>query len=187
MFPALDRKPVRSRRAMTLIELIFVLGLLGIVAALIAPQLAPFFRGRGLREETRRIIALTRYAKSEAVSRSMPVDVKFNVQTGEYGLEIPASYALEGDPVEFKLDERLKFVIDQTQLSDDSSALIRYWPDGMIDESSLPYLFVQDIQKGDALEIAQLDYGLGYEIREVDQVGAGGAVAATSRRTVSGR
>ena len=62
-----------SRGAFTLIELVVVMVLLGIAAALVAPHMASFFRGRVLNSEARRLLALTHYGQSRAVAEGVPV------------------------------------------------------------------------------------------------------------------
>lgn len=77
-----------SGRAFTLLELILVMALLLIVLAVAAPSLAQFFRGRFLDGEARRLLALTRYGQSRAVSEGVPVLLWLNAESNQYGLRI---------------------------------------------------------------------------------------------------
>jgi type II secretion system protein H len=54
--------------AFTLIELLMVLAIVAIMVALIAPSLRGFAIGRRANDAARQIVALTRYAQSQAVS-----------------------------------------------------------------------------------------------------------------------
>ena len=71
MLPSRANNPVRrgSRRAFTLIELIFVMVLLAIGAAMVAPRMGDFFRGRVVSSEARRMLSLVHYGQSRAISR----------------------------------------------------------------------------------------------------------------------
>ena len=95
-----DRGPQSARRnarsGMTLIELIVVMWLLATVLALSTPTLSGFFRGRSLQEEGRRLLALTRYARSEAASRCVPMELWIDGAAGQYGLRPQSGYE-DGD------------------------------------------------------------------------------------------
>src|SRR4051812_3463455 len=75
-------------RAFTLIELILVLVLLAITASLVASNMGSFFRGRALSFEARRMLSLTHYAQSRAVSEGVPVILWINPAQSTYGLTI---------------------------------------------------------------------------------------------------
>jgi len=54
--------------AFTLIELIFVMVLLAIGSAMVAPSMASFYRGRMLSSEAKRVLALVHYGQSRAIA-----------------------------------------------------------------------------------------------------------------------
>src|SRR5687767_7523947 len=88
----------RSReasRAFTLIELIFVMVLLIIVASMVAPRMSSFFRGRALSAEAQRLLSLTHYAQSRAVTEGVPVLLWIDATKSTYGIEVQAGH--EGD------------------------------------------------------------------------------------------
>ena len=101
--------------AFTLIELILVMALMLIVIAITAPSLSHFFRGRNLDSEANRFLALTRYARSRAVSEGVPMLLWLDPVQRTYGLteeysftprdEKAVTYRLEPD-VELQLDQR---------------------------------------------------------------------------------
>src|SRR5690349_3678698 len=101
----------------TLIELIFVLALLAITAVFVASSMGPFFRGRALNFEARRILSLTHYAQSRAVSEGVPMVLWINPADSTYGLTIQASFNdAEGDAraVRYTVDSGLTIETPQS-------------------------------------------------------------------------
>jgi prepilin-type N-terminal cleavage/methylation domain-containing protein len=179
------------RRAMTLIELICVLGLLSVVVTLAAPSLSPFFRGRRLDEEARRMLALTRYARSEAISRCVPMELWVDSESGAYGLTPQAGYEFDDGKkaIEFQLGDQLQFVIDSQMLVEGNTAKVVFLPDGTIDEelseAPLESFLIQDTSRGEALEILRSETGMGYEIRRA--IDASGRVVVNETQGTAGR
>jgi len=153
-------------RAMTLIELIVVMGLLATVMAFSAPVLSRFFRGRSLTEEARRVLALTRFGRSEAISRSVPMELWLNPTVGSYGVRPQAGYESEdaGKPVEYNLSEGLSFDLAGATLDENGDALILFQPDGTIGEESPEKFKIQNSDQGETIEIAKTDPIAGYAI-----------------------
>ena len=84
----------------TLFELVAVLAFLGILLSVAAPSLRGFYRGRGTVEEARRFLAMTRLARSEALSRGEIVEIWISGTENAYGLhplgrEDTAAYPFE--------------------------------------------------------------------------------------------
>ncbi len=139
------------RAAFTLIELLLVMALMIIVIAVVAPSLSNFFRGRNLDSESRRFLALTRYARSRAISEGMPMVLWIDPEQRAYGLteefgfgpqdERAVTYRLEPD-VDIELDRRgLPAVqavqpLPQTLALGPSAFSIRFQPDGFVSEAS---------------------------------------------------
>src|SRR5262245_41504309 len=71
----------------TLIELILVMALLAIAIGVTFPTLRGFFRGRVLDSEARRLLSLTRYGQSRAVSEGVPMVLWIDARQKTYGLE----------------------------------------------------------------------------------------------------
>jgi len=121
------RRPARSGRtkAFTLIELILVMGVLSVVFALAAPSLARFFRGRSLDSEAKRVLALTRYGQSRAVSEGVPMVLWMDQENKTYGLQAAAGYrrAMDTNAVEFTLSEQLEIEVFAPQMS----AILNTW------------------------------------------------------------
>jgi len=158
----------RGRSGFTLTELILVMGLLATVMALATPTLSRFVSGRALQEETRRLLALTCYARSQAISRSLPMELWIDTETGEYGLNSALGYELEEETsIEWSLAEDLRFDVDQEWLDNEGKATILFWPDGSIDVGSIERLRVQEGEEM-ALEIALTENRLEYEVVETE-------------------
>lgn len=166
----------RSNSAFTLIELILVMALLAIVAGVAAPRMVSFFRGRTLDVEARRILALTHYGQSRAISEGVPVVLWFDTQNGAYGLEIQAGFVEEDDKaLHFTVDPELNIeadLMDGAVASDfqeevwglpQDKAVIRFTPDGFIDEISVESVVLRHTDESE-IEIRTKPNRLGYEI-----------------------
>lgn len=164
-------------RGFTLIELIFVMALLAIAAALVAPRMVSFFRGRALQLEAQRLLALTHYGQSRAVAEGVPVLLWLNPQDSTYGLNLQSGY-VEDDTraASYTLDSSLTLEAPTTgtspvsELGDEKLGLpeglpvIRFNPTGFFDEISQPKIV---LRQGDeaALQLVQTPNRLGYEIQ----------------------
>ncbi len=169
------------RAAFTLIELVVVLALLAIMAAFVAGSMGNFFRGRMLSFEARRMLTLTHYGQSRAVSEGVPVVLWVNAKDSTYGLSVLSSFndpdgdthattyttdpslTLEtpaGDtpPVSEQDDEKLGLP--------EGLVAIRFNPDGFVDDSSVSKITIKQGTEA-ALELVPTANRLGYEILPV--------------------
>lgn len=153
------------------------MALLAIAAALVAPRMVSFFRGRALQLEAQRLLALTHYAQSRAVAEGVPVLLWFNPQESTYGLNLQSGYGHEDDrPSSYTLDSSLTLETPTvaappvSELGDEKLGLpeslpvIRFNPSGFFDEISQPKIV---LRQGDeaALQLVQTTNRLGYEIQ----------------------
>ncbi len=168
------------RRAFTLIELIFVLALLAIAAVFVVSSMGPFFRGRALNFEARRMLSLTHYAQSRAVSEGVPLILWINTTESTYGLSVQSSFENpDGDTraVKYTVESSLKLetpvgvatpVSEQEDeklgITDQSLAFIRFTPDGFFDDSSVTKITIR-LGTEAGLELVPMVNRLGYEIR----------------------
>jgi type II secretion system protein H len=106
-----NRSSDSRRRAFTLIELIVVMALMTVAIALVAPSLAKFFHSRNLTSEADRLLALTRYGQSRAVTEGMPMVLWIDAKKGRYGLQADSTY-LENDPRKEQFDVAKKLQLD---------------------------------------------------------------------------
>jgi prepilin-type N-terminal cleavage/methylation domain-containing protein len=184
------RAPIRRNRrggggAFTLIELIFVLALLAICALFVTATMGSFFRGRALNFEARRMLSLTHYAQSRAVSEGVPVILWVNPADSTYGLTVQASFNdPEGDAhaIKYTTESSLTLEVptgvvppvseqddEKLGVTTDGLAFIRYTPDGFFDQSSVTKITIrQGTEAG--LELVPTPNRLGYEIRPASNV-----------------
>lgn len=178
--PIRDDKPACGL-AFTLVELLLVMALLTIVIGLSAPSLSRFFRGRTLEMEAGRLLALTRYGQSRAVSTGVPMVLWIDRAEGTYGLreemgfypgvrqmrepETGQNLFSDEKSWEYRLAKNLRFELDASERLTNGVASIRFAPDGSIDETSLPCLLIQDEDK-DVVPIIQSRNRLRYEIAD---------------------
>ena len=139
-------KPTCRKSAFTLVEMIVVMTLLTMVLSIAAPSLSGFFKGRALEEESRRFLSLTRYARDEAITRAVPMELWMDQRTGHYGLEVTVGYYSDDDkkPIEFILNETLQFDFINHKLNKNGQCVIKYWPDGVADDQSPKELLLRN-------------------------------------------
>ncbi len=169
----------------TLIELIFVLALLAITAVFVTSSMGSFFRGRSLNFEARRLLSLTHYAQSRAVSEGVPVILWVNPADSTYGLAVQSSFSdAEGDPraVNYTADPSVTLEIpagivapvseqddERLGITLEGLSFIRFNPDGFFDQSSVSKILLR--QGADVgLELVPTVNRLGYEIRPASNV-----------------
>ncbi len=158
----------RCERGFTLIELILVMSLLAISAALIAPALSDFIRGRALDSEALRLLSVSRAAQSRAVSEGLPVLLWLDAPNGAYGTE-EETKAGAADPkaLSFTMNDSVRLSLDSghaatTQLR--HLPAIRFLPDGNVDEASPTTIRLTD-STGATLRLVQSRTRMGYEIQ----------------------
>jgi type II secretion system protein H len=103
------------RAGVTLLELILVMAILLIVMAIAVPQLKGFTAGRRYDAEWNRFMASLRYARNEAISRSTPVQMRFDAERGSYSFS--GGYGFDHLPdgaTEHVLPEELSFEFPET-------------------------------------------------------------------------
>lgn len=180
-----------TRAGFTLVELILVMAILIVVLAVAAPSLQGFFHGRHLNSEAQRLLALTRYGQSRAVSEGIPMVLWIDARQGTYGLEAATGYLTEDtNALEYAVAEDLTLDVpnDNARLVTTtynvsaaglSTALpppaqnrranlpvIRFSPDGSIDPTSPEAIQIEqaDANREDELWIAQTPNRLEYSI-----------------------
>jgi len=165
-------------QAFTLVEMVLVMALLVVMLSYVAPSLARFFRGRNLNSEARRLLALTRYGQSRAVSEGIPMLLWMEPKTGMYGLKAQTGY-MDQDPkaVEYAIGQELQLEVpmsSKTQtnlwtLARQSTKLaqpsICFLPDGFVSENSPEQVILRAPRENDAVWLAEYPTRLGYEIR----------------------
>jgi Tfp pilus assembly protein FimT len=142
--------------------------LLAVAAALLAPTLSNFIRGRSLDAEAIRLLSLTRAAQSRAVSEGMPVLLWLDAKQGAYGTEEESkSQATDALALKFSVDDRVTLTVENsapgaTELR--HLPAIRFMPDDSIDEGSPTSVQLGD-STGESLWLVQTQNRMGYEIQ----------------------
>ncbi len=155
------------RAGFTLIELMLVLAILAMMVALVAPALARSSRARNLEQEALRLVALTEYARDEAVSQGVSMAVYVDTQSQRYGME-PAS-GTSGVTVrkDFTVREDLHFeepkTVSTSATPKKDGHVIIYNPEGVPESSSIDYLTITD-QNGESKSVMRSADGYGYEL-----------------------
>jgi len=87
----------RTRRAFTLIELMVVIALIGILSAMIVPEMRGTYEEALLRSTSRHLVNLCSLASSRAISLQQIRRVRLDPTRGRYVIEKPAPRARTGD------------------------------------------------------------------------------------------
>ena len=154
--------------AFTLIELILVMGLLAMVLGFAAPALSAFVKGRSLKEESRRFLALTRYARSEAASRSVTMQLWIEPDTGTYGVQPAQGFeTIGGQPIEYRLADGLHFEIENDANKKETRVEIQFSPDGSIESESVESLKIVE-DESHSVRIARVQSLVGYEVADAN-------------------
>ena len=91
-----------SRRAFTLIELVFVMVIIGIIATLVITRmdgLLPAYRLKGAGAD---IAGLVELAQSSAVSKGSPLGIRYDIEAGRYWIALPDEEGIIKDEVDEK-------------------------------------------------------------------------------------
>jgi type II secretion system protein H len=158
--------PFGGRRGFTLVELILVMALLMIVTSVSAPSLGKFFAGRTIGSEAKRIVGLTRYGQSRAVSEGVPMVLTFDLQNRAYRLAEDETFSIKNDDpraLQFNLAGDLKMDVLNTTPVESFRATIRFLPDGSFGPDSCEAIQLDD-GKREKLWVTLAENRLHYEI-----------------------
>ena len=137
----------RTGQPFTLIELICVLVVLAAVLGITAPALGRFFHARSVTDEARRFLALTGYARTQAVARGWPVRLWIEPESRRYGLEpVPGLPSEAGRTLEYQAHDGVGLAVDDGQRRPADRATILFRPDGTIGSESVGNLTLFQIR-----------------------------------------
>ena len=155
---------VRSALGFTLVELIIVMMLLAIVAALSVPSLSRSMRQRNLDEEATRLLALTEYGRDEAVSQGVPMIVWIDAKGQRYGVEPKSGFdSDETRSREYAMNPDVNVEIDKAVASGGVVEAMEFAPDGALTTSSVETVRLVDRAKS-AISVARTTDGWSYEL-----------------------
>ncbi|HEV7867610.1 MAG TPA: GspH/FimT family pseudopilin [Chthoniobacteraceae bacterium] len=161
--------PSRSSQrgsAFTLVELILVMALLAVIFAFSAPALGRSMRDRHLKDEAVRLVALTEYARNEAVSQGVPMVVWADPEARRFGVEPKAGFAgAEARRREYALSSNLRVEIATAATISGSRVIeaIEFTPDGTPSLTSAESVRLIDLHES-VVTVAQTTDGWGYEV-----------------------
>lgn len=161
------------------------MALLVIAFGVTFPTLRGFFRGRVLDNEARRMLALTRYGQSRAISEGIPMVLWIDPRQGWYGLQASSGFT-DRDPraLEFQLDNDLSIEVSTplpsrygSRATETAKAAgtstrsiaglptIRLLPEGYISDGSPEYVELREENQG-TLWLVQTTNHVAYELRD---------------------
>ena len=156
--------PTRIPPGFTLVELIVVMALLAIAAALSAPVLSHSIRARNLGGEAARFIAATEYGRDEAVSQGVPMTVWIDPATQRFGVAAKAGFdGVESRSREFAVHADIHFEMDDAALAGGIVQAVEFAPDGVPTLASIETVRLVDRFESE-VSVTRTKDGWGYEV-----------------------
>jgi prepilin-type N-terminal cleavage/methylation domain-containing protein len=132
---SVNKKQSGYKRAFTLLELILVMIILSTVLAMAAPSLRGFFGSRKTHDEAAQILALTQFARSQAISEGVIYRLNFDTQQRTYWLTAQQSGAFEQLKIEFgqifTLPNDILAELDDVE-REDNELFLEFTPQGTV-------------------------------------------------------
>ena len=119
--------PVRALRhaaGVTMLELLVVLSLMGLMAAMAVPMLSGGVSGSELKGAAREVAAGLRFARSDAVATRRETRLVFDLEQRTFRIDRDARLHALPKKVELKL------FTAQSDIADEKTGAIRFYPDG---------------------------------------------------------
>ena len=153
-----------AAHAFTLVELIIVMTLLAVVAALAVPSLSRSMRQRNLDEEATRLLALTESGRDEAVSQGVPMVVWIDAKAQRYGVEPKAGFeADETRARDYAMNPDVQVEIDKAAVSGGVVEAIEFAPDGALTSASVDSVRLVD-RFNSVINVSRTTDGWSYEL-----------------------
>jgi prepilin-type N-terminal cleavage/methylation domain-containing protein len=123
-----DGNRVAVRRAFTLVELMVVLALIGILSAMVLPEMRGTLEEALLRSSSRKLITACDVAFSRAIATGKTVRLEFDRSNGKYRLINESTGSNAGQPLDFPggsgtVDPRI--TVDLRRISTQAAAPVR--------------------------------------------------------------
>jgi len=147
--------------AFTLVELLLVMTILTVIMAIVAPTLSRSMRGHKIDEEATRFVALTEYARSEAISQGIPMVVWIDGKAQSFGLDPQSDYYQSKTHRQYTLNSDVHF--DAITGGTPNTPSIIFSASGTPDPASVESLRLVD-RFGVAHLINRRSDGWGYQI-----------------------
>lgn len=119
-----SRSLLRRSRGFTMIELVAVILVIGLVAALAPPLWSSGVTAAEHRAAARQVAQVLRYARTEAVAKRVDVGVDFDLEA--------RTYQLPGARKKSRLPDGIEILLTTTaaETKDEKHASVRFYPDG---------------------------------------------------------
>ncbi len=126
------------REGFTLLEMIAVLAMLAAVVAISAPSLSQFFKTRTAIEEARRFLALTEFARREAISIGVPIQILIDNNFKTISVQREDGYRTEKNtlPGPFEIDQSIVFDFEELPPRYAQTYVFTFLADGTLFETS---------------------------------------------------
>lgn len=131
MAPFPEEPRFRSSAGFSLLEMILVLAIAGLVAALVIPTLPGALESARLRGSAGEVRATFTLARTLAVSEARNRSVAFDLERGEYGIDGEARKGILPEGI------RLLAVRLGDAASERGIVRVRFYPDGSADEAAV--------------------------------------------------
>jgi type II secretion system protein H len=141
----------RRHPAFTLLELILVLLIITIVVGAVAPRLTGFTMGRSGKHTASRVLSMTNYARTQAISEGRPYRLNYSEKDRTFWLDfIDGSVPGSDLAARMDVDERLTITTTGMSTAGKGDQYIEFRPSGRLDPSSI----VITDQAGAQIEVA---------------------------------
>lgn len=133
----------RSRAAFSLIEIMVVIGILGVVLAMAAPSFIRMNRGEPMRQAVAELKEACANARARAIFGGQPVAVVFQPLEGTFAVDGASGSAagkMPGSGLSGRIDESLSVEmldVNLVEFRTEESARVRFFPNGTSDEFTL--------------------------------------------------
>ena len=155
-------------RAFTLLELILVMVILSTVLAMAAPSLRGFFASRQTHDTATQILALTQFARSQAISEGIVYRLNFDTRERTYWLTAREAGVFEELGTEFgrvfTLPKDIVMELEELD-SADGETFLKFTPQGTVTASTVRLID----RAGRALEITCPTVTESFSIVECEQ------------------
>jgi prepilin-type N-terminal cleavage/methylation domain-containing protein len=132
------------RRAFTLIEIMVVVGIIGMIMAMGIPSLYRLLHREGFRKDVEDVVEVCDNARARAILQGITAEVIFHPQDGRCELEggggsmRPHAPGSTGNSADFGKEARIEMLdINLREYRDAQEARVRFYPNGTSDEMTL--------------------------------------------------
>ena len=129
-----------QRKGMTLLELILVMLILSTVLAMAAPSLRGFFASRRIDDTAAHLLALTQYARSQAISEGIVYRLNFDTRDRTYWLTAQKAGVFESLHTEvgqvYTLPKDIKLELEDIEQKD-RDVFIAFTPHGTMTDGTI--------------------------------------------------